>query len=297
MQVAGVNVTPGHLDYSSSTHPLCFCKGTPPKGGIPITFWEPLYIIEVTRTPYKLSLFGDFYLIKPGPNKHGGISHVGETGRTSFYNVHFYKFPIMGMVDIFSKFSCLEKGSIELKYMSEFDPFWNDDQWANILAPQNLLFANPLAQTACITDCLAANMNKPQDKLFWCGGCYGSLYPLTGHISNHIGGIQASALIVQRALAKLHSLRVLGVFEENEFCQPEHPLLLKKTAYKMQLIKPIPQTSGDCIPLGKSDIFWGTGKTYPYGGEDFTYLIWRKRHCCLDAIKPAMKALTSGATP
>ncbi|WP_422822808.1 TraU family protein [Vibrio fluvialis] len=25
---------------------------------------------------------------------------------------------------------------------------------------------------------------------------------------------------------------------------------------------------------------WGAGREFPYKGEDFTYLIWRKRTCC-----------------
>jgi conjugal transfer pilus assembly protein TraU len=28
-------------------------------------------------------------------------------------------------------------------------------------------------------------------------------------------------------------------------------------------------------------VLWGSGKEFPYQGEDFGYLVWRKRSCCL----------------
>ncbi|MCB1073690.1 MAG: TraU family protein, partial [Chlamydiia bacterium] len=59
--------------------------------------------------------------------------------------------------------------------------------------------------------------------------------------------------------------------------------------YKTQLTYPIAQTKGPCNALGRSDVLWGGGKSFPYGGEDFVYLIWTKKHCCLDPYKIAKK--------
>jgi conjugal transfer pilus assembly protein TraU len=77
-----------------------------------------------------------------------------------------------------------------------------------------VLFANPLAQISCAADCAAASAGLPLDSLFWCGGCQGSLYPFTGTVANHSGGVQASLLLSERMIAKLHrSLCSCGVLQ------------------------------------------------------------------------------------
>ncbi len=111
---------------------------------------------------------------------------------------------------------------------------------------------------------------------------------LIGTVAHHIGAIQASSLLVHRTLAKMHRLLQQKGYEETEFCQPKLMPLIKKSLYKTQLVYPIPQTKGPCHPLGESDLLWGSGQSYPKEGEDFVYLIWMKKHCCLDAIKPAV---------
>ena len=45
---------------------------------------------------------------------------------------------------------------------------------------------------------------------------------------------------------------------------------------------PISATSGplSCNTLGMSDALHNSGKEFPYKGEDFGYLVWRKKNCC-----------------
>ena len=116
---------------------------------------------------------------------------------------------------------------------------------------------------------------------FWCAGCHGSLYPYVGHVAHHIGGIQASHLLTHRLIAKLHSIGMLWAYKEKDFCKRHFTPRIKKSAYKTQLVHPVSDTKGPCNPLGKSEIFWGAGKSFPYKGEDFVYLIWTKKQCCL----------------
>lgn len=294
IHVAGANVTPNAKDNVSYSKGLCFCAGTPPKAGIPLAFWEPSHLVEVTRTPYKLSALGGVSLAKSTIRNQGAVSHVGVSGRSSFYNVHYYQFPALSWLDFLGDFNCIERGSLEITYMSEFDPFWNDDEWASIITPEAHLFASPLAQVACIADCSATAMDKVLDELFWCAGCSGSLYPFVGYVPHHISGIQASHLLVQRLIAKLHSLGMIRGYGKNDFCQSKLLPRLKKSRYKTQIVQPIAQTQGPCIPLGQSELFWGANKSYPYKGEDFVYLIWTKKHCCLDAVKPVLKGVVGG---
>lgn len=290
IHIAGANVTPSYKDFTHYNKTLCHC----PKGliGVPISFWEPTRLIDVTRTPYKLIGFGGVSLAKGDIKKRGTASQ--ESGQSSFYHVHYYMYPVFQMLDLAKDFVCTESFPLDIGYMSEFDPFWGDDKWSSILNPEALLFANPISQVACIADCMATNFTKPIDKLFWCAGCQGSLYPLVGHVTHHVGGIQASSLLVHRLLAKLHSLSMLWGYEKDNFCNKKPFHRIKKSLYKTQLIYPVSQTKGPCNSLGKSDLIWGSGKSFPYKGEEFIYLIWTKKHCCLDPAKIAIHGFSGG---
>lgn len=290
IHVSGMNVTPGFKDLINySARPFCNCAGTPPKFGLPLTFWEPVAMIDVTTTPYKLTAWGGISIGKAGVKNKGAISNIGESGRSSFYNVHYYNFPVLSWLGLLADFNCLESSEMSISYLSEFDPFWDDEEWASVLNPEVFVFTNPVAQAACIADCVSSSMGAPNDQLFWCAGCMGSLYPFVGHVPHHVGAIQSSYLLVHRLLAKLHTLGMGLGFEEENFCDQTLLPRIKKTIYKTQLISPIANTKGPCHPLGKSDLLWGAGMAFPYGGEDFVYLIWKKKHCCLDMVKPMIK--------
>jgi conjugal transfer pilus assembly protein TraU len=279
--VSGVNVTKEEdfVDYSKR---ICICKGIPPAIGIPLTFWEPVHLVDVTRHAYKMMGLGGISIGKESVKNRGSVGLVGDgPSQSSFYHVHWYHYPLFALLSLFTDFVCVEKGDLDMGYMTELDPMWNDDQLSIIMNGEAGLFGNPMAQIACIADCAAASFGKPLDSLFWCAGCQGSLYPFTGTVAHHTGSIQASSLLVHRIIAKLHRSYLLKGFEEDEFCESTYLPVIKKSQYKTQLVYPIPQTKGPCHALGKTDLIWGMGKSYPYGGEDFVYLIWTKKQCCL----------------
>lgn len=288
--LGGINVTPNSRDFTTYKTPICTCAGTPPKVGIPITFWDPSHMIDVTRHAYKLVGLGGIQLGTENIKNRGTVGVISETSaKTSFHHVHYYVFPILSLLGLLTDFQCIENGELDVAYMSEFDPLWSDDSLLNIFNPEAALFGNPLAQLACIADCTMASLNKPLDSLFWCAGCEGSLYPFGGHCSHHVGMLQATSLIVHRCLARLHRMGIVKGYGKTDFCEPRIMPIIKKSLYKTQIVRPIPQTSGECHALGKSDQLWGVGKTYPFGGEDdFVYLIWRKKQCCLDAVRPML---------
>lgn len=291
--VSGVNVTPGQKDFTESSQLFCFCAGLPPKAGVPLTFWEPAKVVDVTRHAYCLMALGGLKISEESIKNRGSVGTIGEevTNMNSFYHVHWYHFPILKFLELFADLQCTEKTDLDIGYMSEFDPFWNNDQWSFIMNAESALFSSPIAQLACIPDCLAANINKPIDKLFWCAGCDGSLYPFTGNIAHHEGGLQASSLLVYRMIAKLHRQGLLNGYRDNEFCNESYMPIIKKSMYKLQLVYPVAQESGPCQALGRSNLIWGVGKSYPYKGEDFVYLVWIKKHCCIDAAGAAVKTL------
>lgn len=293
--VSGVNVTPSHREPKKARKLTCSCSGTPPKIGIPLTFWEPLYLVDVTHHAYKLVGLGGVQIGKDTFKNRGAVSVVGDgPSRSSVYHVHWYTFPIFSLLKLFTDFVCIDQGDFTLPYLSELDPLWYDDSLALIINPESALFSSPLAQLSCIADCAAASVDKPLDELFWCAGCEGSLYPLTGTVAHHVGSIQASYLLIQRLIAKLHRSFLLKGYEKGNFCESAFLPIMQKTLYKTHLIYPVPQTSGQCHSLGKSDLLWGLGKSFPVKGEEFVYLVWSKKQCCLDAVKPVVATQVGG---
>ncbi len=265
---------------------ICTCPSPIPplyrSVGIPISFWEPARLVDVTRTPYCLVNMGGIHMMDTGIVDRGHVSDPEADGASnSYYNVHWYAYPLLYILEVFTDFICLESGSIDVAYMTEIDPFWNDDVKSQILNPEAILFGNPLTQAVCAADCMASSFEYPLDILFWCNGCQGSIYPFTGTVNYHTGGVQASLLVAGRFMAKLHREGLLkGYIGVDGLCDKYPMPIIKKSQYRTQMTYPIPQTTA-CQPFGATSVFWQGGKEYPYGGEDFGYLIWRKRDCCL----------------
>jgi conjugal transfer pilus assembly protein TraU len=206
--IAGIDIVGGNPSPSSPRSPICICNRPPfnqPTPGIPIGFWEPVRLVDVTRTPYCLVNMGGIQVANTGIKFRGDVEENPHDGsHQSFYHVHWYIYPIIYWLEVLMDFVCLENHAIDLAYLTELDPLWNDDEKSFILNPEAILFGNPIAQAACAADCVAASAKLPLNPLFWCNGCQGGLYPFTGTITDHMGGVQASLLITGRFMAKLH---------------------------------------------------------------------------------------------
>jgi conjugal transfer pilus assembly protein TraU len=287
--IGPVKVSGGREDTKNPSHIPCLCPkpNIPlPVPGIPIGFWEPARLADVTRVPFCMVNMGG---IKLGNSTVGyGIHGANGSRRTqnSFYQVHWYIYPVIYWLELIVDFLCLERQDFDVAYLTELDPLWNADELSFIINPEAVLFGNPIAQAACAADCAAATAGFPLNPLFWCGGCQGSLYPFTGNNIAHNGGVQASLLMVQRMMAKLHrELLLAGTSGTTnaEICDKYVLPIIKKSQYKTQMTYPRPTTRGPmaCNPLGRTEVIWGSGREFPYKGEDFGYLIWRKRNCCL----------------
>lgn len=289
LKISGMTVMAGGgADPNTTRRPICFCKKPPspiPLPGIPISFWEPVRLVDVTRTPFCLVSMGGVQVTTSGVRGRGHVSEEeGDGSKQSFYHAHWYVYPLFYVLEVLTDFLCLEKASWDVAYMTEFDPFWGDDEKGALLSPEGILFGNPLAQAACAADCVASSVHLPFDSLFWCSGCQGSLYPFSGSVKDHSSGVQASLLLVGRLMAKLHRQGLLwGYFGEAGLCGKYPMPVIRKSQYRTQMVYPIPQSTR-CQPLGASEVVWQAGKEYPFKGEDFAYLIWRQRQCCLGAL-------------
>lgn len=280
----------GQEDIENVSAPLCFC-GIPPFGktGVPVGFWEPARQVDVTRTPWCFPSLGGIQLALaslPVPTPAVGQgTHGRRASRTTFYQAHWYVNPVLYWLKVLSNTSCLEEAGFDLAYVTELDPAWNDDELAIMLSPEAFLFANPAAQAACAADCIAASAGFPLAAMPWCGGCQGAMFPLNGHVQTHVGGVQASSLIMQRYAMKLH--RELLAFAGNGpagWCGLYPAPMLDKRIYKYSMLYPSPQGVGPdgrcCQPMGRTTAIWGAGKEFPIKGEDFAYMMYRKRNCC-----------------
>lgn len=273
-------------DTQNSPSPVCACGAPIPRVGISVGFWEPIRLVDVVREPYCFVNLGGMKL-DPGVHAaHGAQSYDDSTTRMGNYQVHWYQYPAIYWLKLISFAVCLENTEFDIAMLSEFDPAWDDDLVNFVLFPEAALFGNPIAQGACAADCVAASTGKlPIDALFWCAGCQGSMYPMSGTISNQVSPIQASLLLVERMTFKLHRLGDLrGSMGIAATCGTYPMPIMDKSQYKSQMTYPV--TASDkggvfaCNPFGRSTVLWESGKTRPVKGEDFGYLVWRKRNCC-----------------
>lgn len=288
----GKGVAPKKRDTKNPSSPICMCtKANIPTPGISIGFWEPMRLVDVTRTPYCLTNLGGISLGSDS-KKISSFNRSYESNsyrHDSFYHVHYYAYPLIYWLELITDFMCLEKGSFDVAYMSEFDVTWNDPKLQSLLNPEAILFGNPIAQAACSMDCSAATLKLPIDSMFWCGGCLGNMYPFSGANADHEGGVQSSSLLTLRVLAKQHRLGFADVTSTSsskvngEICRKSKNLKIKKSQYKLQMVNPKATTGGrdiGCWPVGLTDTAYSSFREYPYKGQDFGYLIWRKKNCC-----------------
>jgi conjugal transfer pilus assembly protein TraU len=285
--LGGMRISANNEDTPNPKQLICKCYN-PLRIGIPVSFWEPSRLVDVTRTPYCLVSMG-FSLPKNTGIKQRGSVGNGSQGRmrSSFYQVHWYMYPVLYWLELLADFVCVEKEKIDVAYITELDPLWNDDKMTYIFTPEAGLFSAPIMQAACAADCIASSTGFSQETglvgVPHCAGCQGSLYPFSGTISAHTGGVQASLLLVQRMIAKLHRQGMLRrTIGEDALCDGAKATFIVKNQYKTQMVYPVPSTQKPgCYPLGRSETLWGRGKEIPYKGEDFGYLIWRKKACCM----------------
>ncbi len=182
--VVGTNVPLGKVPEDSYTpetdaSALCVCgENVNVEGGVNLSFWEPLRTAEVVRHAWCSPTLGGVTLAKNSGITRSPDHGRGQNGRsTRFANVHWFVSPWLFVLEAASDISCLEQAPWDLAYLSELDPLWDDTIAGFLLAPDAALFANPAAQAACVADCLAANVKKPVETLYWCSGCRGGVFP------------------------------------------------------------------------------------------------------------------------
>lgn len=279
LTIGGVAVSKGTLpDKKSLRSPVCTCSDPVPRVGISVGFWEPVQLVDVTRTALCFVGMGGVQL--SSSLKGGKMGPSRTTAKSqSQYHLHWYDYPLLKLLEVLVDAGCIENMDFDIAYLTEFDPTWQNESLSLLLNPEAILFGNLAAQLACSVDAVAANAHTGIDPLFWCAGSQGSVYPFTSLTSGHYGGIASSASLVQKMTYKMHrELLLWGTVGVEGLCSKYPMPVWKKSQYRLQLAYPV---ASRCQPYGRSTLLWESGKEYPVKGEDFAYVVWRRRDCCM----------------
>ena len=282
ISIGGATVVSGkNPDTKNPSSPIQVCQtGSLIRVGLAIGYWEPFAVTDVTRNPYCMVNLGG---IQPKIN-YGDVDGATETPSSgsegAFYQVHWYKYPLIAWLNILTDMGCMQSGDFDLAYLSELDPMWGNDQTSMFINPEAVLFGNRLAQDACAIDAAAASTGKAKNTLFWCMGSQGSSYPMTGHSSAEYSVLQNSVLLTERMAYKLHRE---GLVEDSSgdntaVCRQHIRPIIPKDRYRYELMNPTPDANS-CHSFGHTVTTWQTGKNKPNDKGNYGYLVWRKRNC------------------
>lgn len=287
--ISGIPVVSGPMQnqpmVSGARQPMCVCPMPPPifkRIGLPVGFFEASRLAETVSESYCFPMFG-FQISNPsGGTLDGSVASkkiTQEKAGKTFMQVHWYEFPIYAILEMMTDSMCLEQAGFDMAYITEVDPLWQDDMMTAIINPEALLFGNPIANLACMADSVSAFMGHALDPLFWCKGSWGNAYPLGGN--THTKNIpEDAASITASFIYKLHRELVLW----NAFgpgimlCMKTPAPIWQKNAYRMQLVYPVPHPLG--VVIGQHGIIWTVGKNPPFLGDNFGFLVFKKRECC-----------------
>ncbi len=292
-------ITIGNINIISSDYPdtdnpkvlfeSCKIGGSfVPRVGLNIGFWEPFAMTDVTPDPYCMVNLG--FSMDVGNAGRGGKQARDPVDSGAFYYVHWYKFPLIFLLNLITSIGCMQDGDFDIAYLTELDPTWNDDEVAFVLNPEATLFGNPIAQAACAADAVKAQIGLPIDQLFWCIGTQGGMYPLTGRVFDEKGSIHAALLLSERMDFKMHrqmliedsspdpgkNIGVMGF--DGPICTQHFAPIMPKSRYRYQMVN-MASAADKCYQFGHDVIPWESGKNTPSSGNCFGFLISKKRNC------------------
>ena len=269
----------------ASNKVVCSCKDGPiPTLGIPVGMWLPTTLYETTMTPGCSSVLGGLKLGISDPLYLGTSGNPTSTlTQQSFNHIHTYSFPPVLLMELFTR---CNRGyaDIDILYMSELDPTWNDPVIAMYGNPVSVFGASLPAVAACSADAISSNIGKPLDRLFWCGGAWTStVTPYTGyqHAQGPVQFTQASSL---RLLA-INAVRGLDrrMVGNDALCEAKYDPMVNRSAYRWQVAWPRPEGRRN-HGSGESLLRWGNSRTVPGIGETPIYLRWDWIDCCTPII-------------
>lgn len=264
---------------------VCICRDGPlPTVGVPIGMWLPTQLYETTFTPGCSSVLGGIKIGVSDPLYLGTSGNAtSDLEQQSFNHIHTYSYPIVMMMELFTKCSNAYS-DIDLLYMSELDPMWNDPIVAMYGNPVSVFGSSIVAQAACAADSIASSFGNPIDGLFWCGGTWTStMAPYTGY-EHAQGPVQFSQSTAQKLLAMNAARGISRRYVGNDaLCRAQYSPMLRRSHYRWQVAWPRAEGRRN-HGSGESLLRWGQGRVIPGVAELPIYLRWSWTDCCATAF-------------
>lgn len=270
--------------------PICECPSHLfgyPVPGIGMTYWEPNFVVEVSRQPGDMmtlggfDIFGGTYSAETG----GATSNTAGAGSAGANRaqVHWYNYPIFAMIgEEFDSMCTSSAGTFNLAAITEVDPTWQNDIWSQIFSPEASLFATPIMHLACPADAAASAVAFPLDPIFWCAGAWGSVYPFSGNPNNESSDQQGNAMLLSKFLARQFRLGLMwATIGPEAVCSSVPSPIWIKTEFRVDPVFPLP-TYGLPIYFGQTEVRWGLAPPSNFPAhQSSAYLLWQAHQCCL----------------
>ena len=284
----------GKIPSGAMSELVCSCPDSAgvPEFGQPFSGWFPRFVTETIQKPYCSPTLGGITLAKGVRLAVGGdvkSSSMGSDGinrvvsDSAFLHFHTLSFPILEMMELVMKSDCNPDRfvDVELQYISEPDPMWNDNLLSALLTPESFLFTNPGAMLMCTTECSVNSVNQDALDFHWCAGCWGGVYPFNGHANHNGSRVKHSSLIATKALAALHRrLLAYNTVGSAAACSPEISPYLSKKQYRLNMMYPSPESRSNHA-IGSSTLVWGENRQRAAAGSNHVYIGFRYQDCCL----------------
>ncbi|MCA6065390.1 TraU family protein [Thalassolituus marinus] len=270
---------------------ICSCPDAAgvPEFGQPLSAWFPRFITETIQKPYcSPSLAGTTLANGTRVAVGGDVSSrklkAGQmVSDAAFLHFHTLSFPILEMLELVMESSCNPDKFVdmELQYISEPDPLWNDNLLSAMLTPESVLFTNPAAMAVCSYECNAVTADPNSLDYHWCAGCWGGVYPFTGHANHNGSRVKHSSLVMTKALAALHRrLLAFNTVGPDAACETKIAPSLIKKQYRFGMMYPSPEAKS-VHAIGESTLVWGESRQKAAAGSNHVYIGFRYQDCCV----------------
>ncbi|WP_206514080.1 TraU family protein, partial [Xanthomonas euvesicatoria] len=126
------------------------------------------------------------------------------------------------------------------------NPVWTKERLANLTHPESKLFANPVAQLACMADAVTSTVSKPSELLFWCAGSWGAIYPHMGYLGYEASAPRETSLLATRVWAQMHRRGLAKKrYGNGSVCAARFYFTLPKQGYRLQTFYPLRETKNN----------------------------------------------------
>ncbi len=252
-----------------------------PAPGLHIGMWDITHAIETVTTPYCSPFLGGTNLSGSTRMAVGGDINGGEPDN-AFLHLHVWTFPVAQVLQMFAGVNCNPGNLLEvdMSYISEPDPLWNDEILTTMIQPESLIFSTIVSQLACVGECAAMYVSDNVNLAPWCVGCWGGAYPSTGFDVVGSDLLKLSSILAVKSINAMHRRFLLHkTYGSDAMCSSYlFPSLLKEQ-YRLGYVFPgVEGTSNH--EMGSPTITWGSGMTRPDASGQSVQVLYRYKDCC-----------------